>query len=395
MLPSNTRAATQPLACSPSVINFGQVGVGQSTTQPVVVTNRGETTATISAIMVSDSEFQVTGIKLPVVLSPGESASLSVKFAPTEMGSTTGNVSFTSDLSDSNLHLSLEGYGVKAQALTSSPSSLSFGNILMGTDVSHVVVVSCKSCPEKVSGVLVEGNAFFVTGLNLPVTITPTQSMTLQITFNPETAGATSGSVFLLGPGLNIPVTGTGTTTSVGQLSISPATLTFGNVNVGSSGAQSATVSASGGNVTVSSASSNNSQFAISGASFPLTLALGQSTEFKVVFSPTQSGAATAEVTVTSNASDATATVSATGSGVEPKYSVSLSWNASSSSVVGYNVYRGTAKGSYAKVNPSLDRNTTYTDTTVSSGTYYYAATAVNSSGQESGYSSPIEVVIP
>jgi fibronectin type 3 domain-containing protein len=75
---------------------------------------------------------------------------------------------------------------------------------------------------------------------------------------------------------------------------------------------------------------------------------------------------------------------------------VTLSWTASTSPVSGYNVYRGTTSGVYTKINSALDPSTSYTDNTVASGTtYYYAATAVNSSGQESGYSSPIQVSVP
>lgn len=59
-------------------------------------------------------------------------------------------------------------------------------------------------------------------------------------------------------------------------------------------------------------------------------------------------------------------------------------------------MYRGTTAGSYSKINSSPDANTSHTDTTVSSGTTsYYAATGVNSSGEESAYSSPLQVEIP
>jgi fibronectin type 3 domain-containing protein len=75
---------------------------------------------------------------------------------------------------------------------------------------------------------------------------------------------------------------------------------------------------------------------------------------------------------------------------------VTLSWSASTSSVTGYNIYRGTAPGSYTKLNPSVDASTTYTDNTVVPGTtYYYAATSVSTSGQESGFSSPLQVAVP
>ncbi|MGB8862537.1 MAG: hypothetical protein WCC71_00480, partial [Candidatus Sulfotelmatobacter sp.] len=66
------------------------------------------------------------------------------------------------------------------------------------------------------------------------------------------------------------------------------------------------------------------------------------------------------------------------------------SWNPSSD-VTGYNLYRSTAaNGKFLKINSSVNPNTAYTDTTVVSGqTYYYAATSVSSSGQESSLSTP------
>ena len=78
--------------------------------------------------------------------------------------------------------------------------------------------------------------------------------------------------------------------------------------------------------------------------------------------------------------------------------SVNLTWQPSTSqNIVGYNVYRGTSSsGSYTKLNSSLDPNTQYTDSTVQAGqTYYYATTAVDNQGDESGYSNQCEAQIP
>lgn len=87
-----------------------------------------------------------------------------------------------------------------------------------------------------------------------------------------------------------------------------------------------------------------------------------------------------------------------TGPGVAA-HSVSLSWIASTSSnVTGYNVYRGIAPGGpYAKVNSALIAGTSYTDNSVLPGqTYYYVATAVDSGGNESAYSTPAaQSVVP
>jgi hypothetical protein len=60
-------------------------------------------------------------------------------------------------------------------------------------------------------------------------------------------------------------------------------------------------------------------------------------------------------------------------------------------------VYRGTISGGpYSRVNGSLIGATTYVDSTVSSGqTYYYVATAVDSSNDESTYSLQATAVVP
>ena len=78
-------------------------------------------------------------------------------------------------------------------------------------------------------------------------------------------------------------------------------------------------------------------------------------------------------------------------------HDVNLSWAPSSSAVSGYNVYRGAqSSGPFARINPSLETATVYTDSTVVSGQiYYYATTAVDSSGAESGYSNVAEAVVP
>ena len=82
---------------------------------------------------------------------------------------------------------------------------------------------------------------------------------------------------------------------------------------------------------------------------------------------------------------------------VAQSHSVALTWTASTSSVSGYNVYRGTANGGpYALVNISLVAGLSFTDSTVQNGlTYYYVTTAVDASGDESAYSTPAQANVP
>ena len=76
---------------------------------------------------------------------------------------------------------------------------------------------------------------------------------------------------------------------------------------------------------------------------------------------------------------------------------VDLSWTASTSSgVAGYKIYRGTTSGGPYTFLAAVGNVTSYMDTTVLSGqTYYYVATAVDGSGNESGYSAQSRASIP
>jgi len=129
-----------------------------------------------------------------------------------------------------------------------------------------------------------------------------------------------------------------------------------------------------GGNSSVGTISSSGLYTAPAGAPSGSVLVTAQST-----YDPNSS--ATASVTITAPVA----------------HDVNLSWAASSSAVAGYNVYRGAQpSGPFAKINPSLETATVYTDGTVVSGqTYYYATTAVDSSGTESGYSNVAQAVVP
>jgi len=391
----HARGTTQQLSSSPANLRFGSVAITQSETQSVALTNNGQTGITISAVTASCSGFSVSGLNLPAVVAAGQSVTLSVNFAPVATGWIDGNVTVTSNAANPSLQIGLRGTGVNSDFLTAAPSSLSFGKVSVGSNSALSVVLTNSGAGTKtLTAFQTVGSSFSVSGPTLPVVLNPGQTVALNVTFTPQATGAISGSVFVPGPNLNIPLTGTGTTTTVGQLTIAPTSLNFGSVDIGNTTTQPSTISASGGSVTISSASSSSSQFSIAGASFPLTLSAGQSAQWNIVYAPTTSGSASATLTLISNASDAKATESLTGTGVPPQ--VNLSWNTSTSSVIGYNVYRGTAVGSYSKINTSLDPNTMYTDSNVVSGTtYYYAATAVNSSGQESSYSTPLQVAIP
>ncbi len=131
----------------------------------------------------------------------------------------------------------------------------------------------------------------------------------------------------------------------------------------------------------------------MSAPTLPLILNAGQSVTVNITFAPQAAGAGGGSLFAYGLA----LAVPLTGTGMAAQnLSVNLFWN-STPNVVGYNVYRSTAaNGTYSRLNSSMEANTSYTDGTVASGnTYYYSATSVNSSGQESTRSTPVQAVIP
>jgi hypothetical protein len=390
------------LSANPATLAFGNVQTGSSKTLSQTLTNSGGSSLTISQASVTGNGFSVTGLTLPLTLNAGQGTTFNVQFSPQLNGSVSGNLALTSNASNSTLNISLSGTGVAPGLLAANPTSQSFGNVATGnTKTLSQTLANSGGSALTISQITPSGSGFSLSGINPPVTLNAGQSYTFNVTFTPEAGGAASGTLAVASngsnPNLSVSLSGTGV--APGQLGIGPSSINFGNVTVGSSSAQSGTLTASGGSVTIASASINSTEFALSGISLPVTLASGNSASFTVRFTPQASGAASANLTFASNASNAPTVESLSGTGTAPvQHSVALNWNASTSSnVVGYNIYRGTISGGpYTKINSALNSTTSATDTTVVNGlTYYYVVTAVDSSALESSYSNEVQAVIP
>jgi hypothetical protein len=397
----SAQAVSEPLTCTPTSLNFGRVLVDHPETQLAVLTNSGHRAVTVSAMNLIGSEFSVSGLTLPVRLAAGASVTFNVRFAPTAKGWAGGRVTFASSGTNSTLQLSLAGAGVASEVVKASPASVTFGQVAVGSS-STLPLVLTNDRPFRIELLALypssQGSAFSITGPRLPLVLKAGQSAKFVVKFAPRTTGLVGESVLVEGPGIEIPIEGTGTQTSAGQLQIAPDPLNFGKVPVGTPDTQLISLSATGASVTVTSASSSNSQFVLEGASFPFTITPGRNVSLQVAFTPKSSGTISATLTFVSNASNSPTQESVSGIGTTPPpLYVTLSWNPSTSAVAGYNVYRGPgASGPWGKLNTALDANTAYHDNTVVSGnTYYYAATAVDSSGKESALSTPVEAVVP
>ena len=319
---SGTGVTAGALSSNPDNLSFGSVQVGNNATLSETLTNTGGSNVTISQATATGAGFTISGLSVPATLTPNQSVTFNVKFAPSVAGTVTGNVAIVSDASNSPLGIGLSGDGLAPGSLTASPSSVSFGNVVIGNSKTQAVTVTNNGGTSvSISNAATTGNAFSFTGPTLPLTLNAGQSATFNATITPPSAGNKNGTLTITSnasnPTLTVPLQGTGVTQ--GQLSPNPASLSFGNVVVGSNTSLSETLTNSGGtSVTISAASVNATGMSLTGLSLPLTLNAGQSTTFSVKFAPAAAGAVSGNVTVTSDGANPSLTIPVSGTGVTP-----------------------------------------------------------------------------
>ncbi|HXO88801.1 MAG TPA: choice-of-anchor D domain-containing protein [Candidatus Acidoferrales bacterium] len=391
-------AAGGQLLLTPNTVQFGQVNVDTTSSMPVTMKNVGNAPIIINnEIFRASASIIMSGFKLPVTLSVGQSLTFVMKFAPTVVGAQSGYVLFLSNAAHIGFSLVINGSGVQP-SVSAVPTSASFGSVPVGASTSQTIQLkNAGTTPLTISAATASGTGFSVSGLTLPVALSAGTAATLTIKFSPKSAGAVSGAATVTGSSsVSVPISGTGVSDTT-TLSASATTENFGNVTVGSSATATVNLKNTGNSaVTISTVSSAGTGVSASGAA-EVILSPGQATALSVKFAPTKAGAVTGSVTVASNASNSPVTIAVSGDGVAPPstYSVNLSWAPSASSgVSGYDVYRSKVSGGpYTQIGSASTVD--YTDSSVQANTeYFYVITSVEA-GVQSGYSSQIAVSIP
>ncbi|HEY6444361.1 MAG TPA: immunoglobulin domain-containing protein, partial [Candidatus Acidoferrales bacterium] len=104
-------SGTVLLGASSTQLSFGSVDVSSNGVQNVTITNAGNSNVTISNVSVSGAGFNAGGGVAGLILSPGQTAPLSVTFAPAAVGSASGSVTVTSNATNSPITIALAGTG--------------------------------------------------------------------------------------------------------------------------------------------------------------------------------------------------------------------------------------------------------------------------------------------
>lgn len=406
---SLSNGATGGIQVNPSSIDYGNVTVGQSSSQPATISNSSSGAITVSQVSVSGQGFSVTGLpSFPVSIAAGQSISVQVVFKPSAAGAATGTLSVVNTSPSAGVtNVPLSGSG---QAATSTPNPAQLSGLSCSS--SSITGTGSDNCTVTLSASAGSGGlSVALTSSNSAVTLPATVNVasgSSSATFTAQAASVTSNqSVTLSATAGSITKTFPLTLYAVNpDLALSSTSLDFGIVSVGSSGTQSLTVTSNGtSGLTINSATISGAGFSVSGASFPLSLTPGNSVTLQVQFSPASAGSYTGTLSLSTNAQGSgTSTVSLSGTGqsgtTSTAYEVQLSWAAPTSAtdpVTGYNIYRESGGSStYQLLNTTPDTSTTYTDTTVANGTTYsYYVESVDAAGNQSGPSNVFTAAIP
>ena len=218
-------------------LTFAKLEVGTtSPAQSTIMTNNGSTTLTIGSISAS-GDFSQTNT-CGTSLAPGANCTISVTFAPTTFGTRTGTITVTDNASArSTQTIGLSGSAFSGAAFL-SPTSLSFGNQLVGTTSAAQAVTLTNSGSSPLSILAITAPTDFKVTSDCP--ISPTGALAvgaschLNMSFMPTATGPLVEQVSLNDSGDNgtqmIALTGTGIAPAI---SLSPSSLTFTNQEVG------------------------------------------------------------------------------------------------------------------------------------------------------------------
>jgi hypothetical protein len=344
---SGTAGATAPiLNISPAALVFTSQAVGSTSgNQAVTVVNQGSGTLNISGINVTGSGASSFGI-VPAGSNPcpssgtlasgGASCTVTINFAPLSSGTKSASLSLSDNAAGSPQTISLTGTAV-APAITLSASSLTFSAQPAGTASTpqNVTLSNSGTTSLGISGIVLNGAnpTDFIETNNCPQSLGVSASCLITVKFDPAASGPASrtASVSVSDNAPQSPETiALSGTVTVAAVSVMPPTISFGPQLVGATPGSpvAVTVKNTGtGALTVSGASVTDTADFTMKNNCTSAIPAGGTCTVSVTFAPaapasgaqcgSTTGAKSATLTLTDNATDSPQAVMLTGTATD------------------------------------------------------------------------------
>jgi hypothetical protein len=289
---------------APASLDFGTVTLGQKVTKTLAVQNVGGAELTLTTVTFSGTnagDFSLKKALEGTILSPGQSLTISIVFAPQDAGARTASFDVTTDSTQTpKLSATLTGNGVDIQ-ICPQPTSLVFGNVQVGGSpvTQQLTFNNCGRSTTTVTVGAIEGpnSGDFAMNGSAQATLTSGQSLTVTIAYAPSQVGSSTAAIpwtACTGCAAAPPIGLSGVGVD-GTLTFTPNPTTFGTIGQGQSGSATATATNTGTttiSITRLQIHSGLPQFAITGSpTYPITLAPGQTYTVPLKFTPNGGGA--------------------------------------------------------------------------------------------------------
>ena len=195
----------RPIA-SGTVISFPSADLNATTTASVTIQNTGQGAGTVSAVTVSGTGFQLTGLPpLPATIPAGQALKFGIVFAPTQAGTSSGFFSIT--LNNTSISGTLNGFttppnftasytiGTANAVPLTSGSLITFPPIdINGTTLATVTLVNLGGAGN-ITNITVTGAGYQAVGLPvMPFTLLGNQGVKFGIQFTATQAGTFTGT---------------------------------------------------------------------------------------------------------------------------------------------------------------------------------------------------------
>jgi len=203
---SGTGVAPAAVSLSPTSLTFPATQVGTtSAPQIITLTNTGGANLSINSIAASQPFAETTNC--PASLAGGASCTISVAFTPQSSGTANGAVTISDSASGSPQTVSLSGTGATnaASAPTLSPSSLAFGDQIVGVASSKKVVRLTATGSVALNIYSIATTGAFTQTNNCPASLSPETSCNISVAFQPTAYGPANGTLTISDNGAGTP----------------------------------------------------------------------------------------------------------------------------------------------------------------------------------------------
>jgi hypothetical protein len=315
--------ATSAISLSPGTLAFGnQVLNLASTGQAITVTNSGFINLTVNSVVASGGYSQTSNCS-GATLTPGQTCTITVTFAPTIVGSMPGAITVNDTAVGAPHVVGLTGSGILALSMS---NNLTFAATNVGSTSVAQTMTLTNNQSQSVTFTWATSGDFSAVGNNSSPcngTLAAKAKCTFAVSFTPTTNGVTKGNLTITPtPSGNIVaggLTGTGQNGASSPLTFTPASVSFGNVGITTSSVKTTTIkNVSSATIDISSVTGSGYFVVTPSGSAPCggNLLAGKSCTVTVTFTPLVTGSILGGVTVIDNASIGTQVQNATGTGL-------------------------------------------------------------------------------